>query len=101
MIERITPDQYEQREISDIPPQEADLDKQLAEEKEISDYVYGMEVEPEPEPEPEAEAEEPPVQYVPIAEVPPAPGIPWGLIGVIAVTGLIALSIVAVVAAKK
>jgi len=105
MIERMTPDQYEQREISGIPPQEEDLNKEFALQKEISDYVYGMEVEPEPELEPEVavevEVEKPPVQYIPVAQAPPAPSIPWGLIGVIAVTGLIALSIVAVVVAKK
>ena len=92
MIERITPGEYEQRQISDISKPEAWLDKELSEQAEERAYIYG---DPPEEPAP---TEEP---QVPVNEAPPETRIPWGLIGVIAVTGLIALSIVAVVAVKK
>lgn len=94
MIERLTPEEYERRQISDETNPEAWLDKQLAEEAEEWRYIYG-------DPATEPENEEPPANYVPVGEVQPTTVIPWGLIGVIAVTGLIALSIVAIVAVKK
>ena len=92
MIERLTPEEYEKRQISDVPKQEAYLDKELAERAELQRYIYG---DPPEEPAP---TEEP---QAPVNEAPPETRIPWGLIGVIAVTGLIALSIVAIVAVKK
>lgn len=96
MIERLTPEEYEQRQISDIPAQEEWLDKQLAEQKELQDYIYGREPEAPP-----PEEEKPVVQYVPAGVENSEKAIPWGLIGVIAVAGIIALSIVAVMAVKK
>lgn len=95
MIERLTPEEYERRQISDIPSPEAYLDRQLAEEKEEWEYIYGKEPDPPPE--------EPPVQYVPIGVENTEKAIPWGLIliGTIAVTGIIALGIVAIVGLKK
>jgi len=92
MIERISPEEYEQRQISDETNPEAWLDKELAEQAEEQRYIYG-----DP-PEDPAPTEEP---QAPVNEAPAETRIPWGLIGVIAVTGLIALSIVAVVAVKK
>lgn len=92
MTERITPEEYEQRQISDLPPPEAWLNKELSEQEEERRYIYG---DPPEEPAP---TEEP---QAPVNEAPPETRIPWGLIGVIAVTGLIALSIVAIVAVKK
>ncbi len=95
MIERLTPEEYEQRQISDIPAQEEWLDKQLAEQKELQDYIYGREPEAPPE------EEKPAVQYVPTGVENSEKAIPWGLIGMIAIAGIIALSIVAVVSVKK
>ena len=95
MIERISPEEYEKRQISDITAQEEYLDKQLAHEKKLWELLYGKDPEPTPE------EEKPAVQYVPIGVENTEKAIPWGLIGVIAVTGLIALSIVAIVAVKK
>lgn len=92
MIERLTPEQYEKRQISDITAPEAWLDKELSEQEEERRYIYG---DPPEEPTP---SQEPPT---PTNQAPPETRIPWGLIGVIAVTGLIALSIVAVVVVKK
>ena len=92
MIERLTPEEYQQRQISDETNPEAWLDKELAEQAEEQRYIYG---DPPEEPAP---TEEP---QVPVNQAPAETRIPWGLIGVIAITGLIALSIVAVVAVKK
>ena len=92
MIERLTPEEYEQRQISDLPPPEAWLNKELSEQAEERAYIYG---DPPEEPAPTGEPQ------APVNQAPPEIRIPWGLIGVIAVTGLIALSIVAVVAVKK
>lgn len=92
MIERLTPEEYERRQISDETNPEAWLDKELKEQAEERRYIYGDPLEePAPTEEPQA----------PISEAPPETRIPWGLIGVIAVSGLIALSIVAIVAIKK
>lgn len=95
MIERLTPEEYERRKVTDTSAQEEYLDKQLAYEQSQLAYIYGDPVE-EPAPE-----EEPPVQYVPVGVENAEKVIPWGLIGVIAITGLIALSIVAIVAVKR
>lgn len=92
MIERLTPEEYEKRQISDLPEPEEWLDKELKEQAEERAYIYG---------DPPAEAEEEEKEENSAAEAPAETRIPWGLIGVIAVTGLIALSIVAVVAVKK
>jgi len=92
MIERLTPGEYQKRQISDLPPPEAWLDKELSEQEEERRYIYG---DPPEEPAPIGEPQ------APVNEAPPETRIPWGLIGVIAITGLIALSIVAVVAVKK
>jgi len=91
-MERLTPEEYEKRQISDLPPPEAWLDKELKEQAEERAYIYG---DPPEEPAPTGEPQ------APVNEAPAETRIPWGLIGVIAVTGLIALSIVAVVAVKK
>lgn len=92
MIERLTPEEYEQRQISDVPNPEAWLDKQLAEEAEEQRYIYG---DPPEEPTP-TEAPQ-----APVSEAPPETRIPWGLIGVLGVLGVITLGIVAIVAIKK
>jgi len=92
MTQRLTPGKYERRRMSDTSAQEEDLDKQLAFERLQRQYIYGTELPPE---------EKPADEYVPADEAPAETRIPWGLIGVIAVTGLIALSIVAIVAVKK
>lgn len=87
MIERLTPEEYEQRQISDIPEQEAYLDKELAEQAKLQRYIYG---DPPAEPEPPPEEEKPKVQYVAVPQAPEKP-FPWGLVVVsgIAVTGII------------
>lgn len=41
MIERITPQEYEKRQISDLPAPEAWLDKELKEQAEERAYIYG------------------------------------------------------------
>lgn len=92
MIERLTPQEYEKRQISDVTAPEAWLDKELSEQEKEWRYIYG-------DPPDEATPTEEP--QVPANQAPAETRIPWGLIGVIAVTGLIALSIVAVVAVKK
>jgi len=96
MIERLTPGEYQKRQISNLPPPEAWLDKELSEREEERRYIYG---DPPAEP---AEEPKPPVQYITtIGQTQPTNSIPWGLIGVIAVAGIIALSIVAAVVVKK
>ncbi len=92
MIERLYPEEYERRKVTDTSTQEEYLDKQLAYERLQREYIYGAELPPE---------EKPLVQYIPVGVENAEKAIPWGLIGVIAVTGLIALSIVAIVAVKK
>ena len=94
MPERLTPEEYERRILTGKLPPDEYLDKQLAWQERQWEYLYGTEPEPVPE-------EKPAVQYVPVGVENTEKAIPWGLIGVIAVTGLIALSIVAVVAVKK
>lgn len=79
MIQRMTPEEFFRQS-----QQEQDLENIL---------IEGEPVPPEPQP---------PIQYVPLAGVNAAKGdIPWGLIGVISVVGLISLAIVAVVVGGK
>lgn len=92
MPERITPEEYERRQITDTSAPGEWLDKRLAWEQRQLQYIYGKEPDPEPEPK---------VQYVPVRVENAEKIIPWGLIGVIAVVGILALGIVAVVAVKK
>lgn len=91
MIERLYPEEYERRRITDTSAQEQDLDKQLAFERLQREYIYGTEPPPE---------EKPAVQYVPVDAENAEKAIPWGLIGVITITGIIALG-VTIVAVKK
>jgi len=92
MIERITPGEYERRQIGDETNPEAWLDKELSEQEKEWRYIYG---DPPEDPVP---TEEP---QVPVNQAPPETRIPWGLIGVIGVLGIITLGIVAIVAVKK
>ena len=94
MIERLYPEEYERRKITDTSAQEEYLDKQLAYEQSQLAYIYG-------DPPEEPENEKPPVQYVPVGVENAEKAIPWGLIGVIATVGIIVLGIVAIVAVKK
>ncbi|MBA7607382.1 hypothetical protein ES703_14541 [subsurface metagenome] len=94
MIERLTPGEYEKRQISDLPAPEAWLNKELKEQAEERAYIYG-------DPPEEPENEKPPVQYIPVGVENAEKVIPWGLIGVISIVGIIALGIVAIVAVKK
>jgi len=93
MIERLYPEEYERRRVTDTSAQEEYLDKQLAFERLQREYIYGAES--------PLEEEKPVVQYVPVGVENAEKAIPWGLIGVISVVGIIALSIVAMVAIKK
>ena len=92
MIERLHPEEYERRRVTDTSAQEEYLDKQLAYERLQREYIYGAEPPPE---------EKPAIQYVPVGAENAEKAIPWGLIGVIATVGIIVLGIVAVVAVKK
>ena len=95
MIERLTPGEYEKRQISDLPAPEAWLDKELKEQAEERAYIYG-------DPPEEPENEKPPVQQFFIGQAANSnSNIPWGLIGIITIAGLITLGIVAIVAVKK
>jgi len=79
MIQRMTPEQFFQ---------------QSQQEQELENILV--------EGEPVTPALEPQIQYVPVAGVnAEKPDIPWGLIGVISVVGLISLAIVAVVIGGK
>jgi len=79
MIQRMSPEQFFQQQ-----RQEQDLENIL---------IEGEPVPPEPAPQ---------IQYIPVAGVnTEKPDIPWGLIGVISIVGLIALGIVAVVVGGK
>lgn len=96
MIERLTPGEYQKRQISDLPPPEEWLNKELSEQAEERRYIYG-----DPPAEPENE-EKPPVQQFFIGQAANSnSSIPWGLIGIITIAGLITLGIVAIVAVKK
>ena len=97
MTERLTPEEYQERMITGKSPPEQYLDKHFAWQESQLEYLYGVEPEPTPE------EEKPSVQYVPIGQAPAenSSTIPWALIGVIAITGIIAVSIVTVVVVKK
>lgn len=73
MIERLTPREYEKRQISDLPAPEAWLDKELKEQAEKRAYVYGD------SPEEPAPKEEPPTQYMPVAQAPSETRIPFSV----------------------
>lgn len=88
MIERTTPTNYFNTEVAKIEEQKA-----LA--NSFNDVYFGRVSEPEPTPIPTTQ---PQIAYA--NEVPKAE-IPWGLIGVISVVGLISLAIVAVVIGGK
>lgn len=88
MIERTTPSNYFSTEVAKIEEQKA-----LA--NSVNDVYFNGVSDPEPTPTPTSQ---PQIAYN--NEVPKAE-IPWGLIGVISIVGLIALAMVAVVVGGK
>lgn len=96
MIEGLTPEEYEARQMESTSPSEQWLDKELAREAEERTYIYGVP--------PEEPQEQPPVEYPPIGQAQNTEkGFSWPLIiiGTIAMTAVIALGVVAYKLAEK
>lgn len=96
MIEGLTPEEYERRQIENTSAQEEWLDKELKREAEEKQYIYGVP--------PEEPQEQPQVEYSPIGQAQNTEkGFSWPLIiiGTIAMTAVIALGLVAYKLAEK